>query len=119
MRYFLFWILNLTTLFAQDQIQPYKDYDTDWLSPQFHRGRREALAQKMKPHSIAVLFSSEERLRSNDTYYQYKPESNFYYLTGFTEPEAVLVLLVTANSTRSIVYCREKNLEREIWDGYR
>lgn len=124
MRYVLFWILSISTLCAQDQIQPYKDYDNDWLSPQFHKGRREALAQKMKPHSIAVLFSSEERLRSNDTYYQYKPESNFYYLTGFREPNATLIYLpegwvVGGKTYSTVMFVPKRDYRYEVYNGRR
>ena len=53
-----------------------------------------------------------------DTHYDYRWDSGFYYLTGFREPEAVLVMVLGAKP-RTIIFCREKNLEREIWDGYR
>jgi len=52
------------------------------------------------------------------THYGYRHDSNFYYLSGFTEPEAVLVL-VAGDEPQAILFCREKNLEREIWDGHR
>ena len=53
--------------------------------------------------------------------YPYRHDSYFYYLTGFSEPESVLVLVAAPGDTpaRAILFCREKNLEREIWDGYR
>ena len=93
-------------------------------NPQPFAARRARLAEKMRElvpsgASVAIIQTAPEVARNRDAYYDFRPGSYFYYLTGFTEPEAVLVLLVTANSTRSIVYCREKNLEREIWDGYR
>ncbi|MEK7812008.1 MAG: aminopeptidase P N-terminal domain-containing protein, partial [Pseudomonadota bacterium] len=79
--------------------------------------RRKQLQTKMR-HGIAVIPNAPEVRRNSDTHYDYRFDSHFYYLTGFTEPESVLVLLAGA-STQSILFCREKNLEREIWDGHR
>ncbi len=67
---------------------------------------------------VAVIPTAPERPRNRDSHYPYRFDSYFHYLTGFVEPEAVLVL-VAANPPRSILFCREKNLEREIWDGFR
>ncbi|MCX8099287.1 MAG: aminopeptidase P N-terminal domain-containing protein [Casimicrobiaceae bacterium] len=67
---------------------------------------------------VAVVPTAPELPRNRDTFYPYRHDSYFYYLTGFREPEAVLVLL-GGNSPRSVLFCREKNLEREIWDGTR
>ncbi len=69
-------------------------------------------------NGIAVIPTAPERIRNRDAHYPYRFDSYFYYLSGFREPEAVLV--ITGGATpRSILFCREKNLEREIWDGYR
>ena len=67
---------------------------------------------------IAIIPTAPEVLRNRDTGYLYRHDSYFYYLTGFVEPESVLVL-VGGNERKAILFCREKNLEREIWDGYR
>ncbi|HOB00034.1 MAG TPA: Xaa-Pro aminopeptidase [Casimicrobium huifangae] len=67
---------------------------------------------------IAIIPTAPEVLRNRDTGFLYRHDSYFYYLTGFAEPEAVLVL-VGGNERKAILFCREKNLEREIWDGYR
>src|SRR5688572_28241053 len=83
------------------------------LSPGY-ANRRRRLAQAMGA-GIAVVPTAPERVRNRDSHYPYRFDSHFYYLTGFTEPEAVLVLL----SNKSILFCREKNIEREIWDGFR
>jgi Xaa-Pro aminopeptidase len=86
-----------------------------------HIERRARLAARMLPGSVAVLATAPEVLRNGDSDYPYRHDSYFYYLTGFTEPEAVLVLVAATGDTpaRAILFCREKNLEREIWDGYR
>jgi Xaa-Pro aminopeptidase len=65
--------------------------------------------------AVAVVPTAPERVRNRDSHYPYRFDSHFYYLTGFTEPEAVLVL----TSEKSILFCRERNPEREVWDGFR
>jgi Xaa-Pro aminopeptidase len=83
--------------------------------------RRARLAAQMLPGAVAVLPTAPEVARNGDSDYPYRHDSYFYYLTGFTEPESVLVLVAAVGDrpARSILFCREKNLEREIWDGYR
>ncbi len=81
------------------------------------KARRARLARHL--HSgVVVLPTAPECHRNADTHYDYRWDSGFYYLTGFREPEAVLVM-VLGPKPRSILFCREKHLEREIWDGYR
>ncbi len=79
---------------------------------------RRARLGKQLGEGVVVLPTAPERHRNADTHYDYRWDSGFYYLTGFREPEAVLVMVGGAKP-RSILFCREKNLEREIWDGYR
>lgn len=62
------------------------------LTPEFHKSKRDALRAKMPANSVAVLFSNPVRNRANDVDYVYHPDPNFYYLTGFKEPQAVLVV---------------------------
>jgi Xaa-Pro aminopeptidase len=83
--------------------------------------RRAQLAARMQPGAVAVLPTAPEAPRNADSDYPYRHDSYFYYLTGFTEPESLLVLVAAKDSkpARSILFCREKNPEREIWDGYR
>jgi Xaa-Pro aminopeptidase len=82
-------------------------------------GRRQRLAQAM-PGGIAVIPTAPERARNRDTHYPYRYDSYFYYLTGFQEPESVLVIVAdAATGPRSILFCRERNPERETWDGFR
>ena len=82
-----------------------------------YRERREKLAQQMGA-GVAVIPTAAERLRNRDSHYPFRHDSYFYYLSGFPEPEAVLVMLVT-DTVKTILFCREKNPEREIWDGHR
>ena len=81
-----------------------------------HAARRARLLAQMEPGSVAVLSTAPEVLRNGDSDYLYRYDSGFHYLTGFGEPEAVLVLVAPA---QSILFCREKNEEREIWEGRR
>ena len=79
--------------------------------------RRRRLAEAIG-EGVAVIATAPERARNRDTHYPYRHDSYFYYLTGFPEPEAVLVL-AGGKVPRSILFCREKNAERETWDGFR
>jgi Xaa-Pro aminopeptidase len=79
--------------------------------------RRQCLLAGMR-HGIAVIPTAPEVLRNGDAHYDYRHDSHFHYLTGFIEPEAVLVL-VAGDKMQSILFCREKNAEREVWDGFR
>ncbi|HXU43273.1 MAG TPA: aminopeptidase P N-terminal domain-containing protein [Burkholderiales bacterium] len=79
-----------------------------------YRRRREQLAKAMRS-GVAVIPTAPERVRNRDSHFPYRFDSHFYYLTGFGEPEAVLVL----TQSRSILFCRERNPEREVWDGFR
>ncbi len=79
--------------------------------------RRQRLAQAMR-EGVAVIPTAPERLRNRDSHFPYRFDSHFYYLTGFPEPEAVLVV-VAGDAPRVLLFCREKNEEREIWDGFR
>jgi Xaa-Pro aminopeptidase len=81
------------------------------------RSRRAALLEKMGA-GIAILPTAPERIRNRDSDYLYRFDSYFYYLAGFPEPEAVLVLLAGA-APKSILFCREKHPERELWEGFR
>jgi Xaa-Pro aminopeptidase len=79
--------------------------------------RRAQLAQKIG-HGVAIVPTAPERTRNRDAHYPYRYDSYFYHLTGFIEPEGVLVL-IAGDKPKQILFCREKNMEREIWDGYR
>ena len=88
-----------------------------------YRQRRQALVGRMAQAGggIALIPTAREQTRNRDTHYPYRADSYFQYLTGFSEPESVLVLSVGKGDVapQAILFCREKNLEREIWDGFR
>ncbi len=67
---------------------------------------------------VAIVATAPEVLRNRDSHYPYRHDSYFYWLTGFTEPEAVVVLVGGAEP-QSILFCRDKDAAREIWDGFR
>lgn len=91
---------------------------------QVYRQRRQKMLEYMRrqsPNSIAYLTSAPEVMRNRDSDYPYRHDSYFYYLTGFTEPNSCLVLIAAdaPEQDQTILFCQAKNLEREIWDGYR
>lgn len=80
--------------------------------------RRQQLSRGLKP-GVVIVPTSAEVARNAASTYPYRFDSNFYYLTGFAEPEAVLVLVIGEDKLENLLFCREKDDEREIWDGYR
>ncbi|MDP1765702.1 MAG: aminopeptidase P N-terminal domain-containing protein [Methylotenera sp.] len=81
------------------------------------KARRQKLIAGMS-ESIAIIPTAPEAIRNRDSHYPYRFDSYFYYLTGFKEPESV-VILVAGDNPKSILFCRDKDTEREIWDGFR
>lgn len=81
--------------------------------------RRQALMQQMEPGSIALLPAAPVQLRNRDVEQTYRQDSDFQYLTGFPEPEAVLALIPGRAEGEYVLFCRERNPERELWDGLR
>jgi len=79
--------------------------------------RRRRLAGMMR-EGVALVATAPERPRNRDSHYPYRFDSYFYYLSGFTEPDAVLAI-VAGKSAKSILFCRKRDAEREIWDGFR
>jgi Xaa-Pro aminopeptidase len=85
------------------------------------RRARVLAAMQQAGGGVAVIPTAPEAMRNSDADYPYRHDSYFYYLSGFTEPEAVVVLVAPADGSaaQSILFCRDKNPEREIWDGFR
>ncbi|MET0322736.1 MAG: aminopeptidase P N-terminal domain-containing protein [Duganella sp.] len=83
--------------------------------------RRARLLAQLPPGAVAVLGTAPEVPRNGDSDYPYRYDSYFYYLTGFTEPDSALALVAARGDApaRSLLFCREKNLDREIWEGLR
>ncbi len=86
-----------------------------------YAARRARLCAQMQAGAVAILPTAPEVARNSDTDYPYRHDSYFYYLTGFTEPDSVLVLVAPLGDApaQAILFCRQKNLERETWDGFR
>jgi len=87
------------------------------IDPALYVRRRAQLAALMQ-EGVAVVRTAPERPRNRDSSFPFRFDSYFHYLTGFPEPEAVLVLLAES-PVKSILFCRDKDTEREIWDGFR
>lgn len=119
-RYFvsLFFSLLIYTSYGQD-LNP-----KDFLSKEFHKERREALRKLLPKNSVAVFFANPVRNRANDVDYVYHQDPNFYYLTGYREPHAVL-LIFSENQTKEdkvfneTIFVQERNEMAEMWTGKR
>jgi len=81
--------------------------------------RRKALMAQMVPNSIAILPAAAVVIRNRDVEHVYRQDSDFQYLSGFPEPEAVIVLIPGREYGEYVLFCRERNPERELWDGLR
>ena len=130
------WSLMVSTVlfvvvgFGQQHLE-YLEYDKDLPSPAECRTRRDSLMSKVGNESVVILFSGPVRNRNNDVEFQYRQDDHFYYLTGFTEPNAVLVLIPKGVSVRNpddttklvtvreLMFVQARNPMRERWDGRR
>lgn len=89
------------------------------ISKQEFARRRANLMAAMEPNSIAIVPGEVEKIRNRDAEYPFRQDSDFYYLSGFVEPEAVLVLLPGREHGEYILFCRERDPAMELWNGYR
>ncbi len=80
--------------------------------------RRDRVVKAMSPNSALIVAANPEMVRNDDVHYPYRQDSTMYYLTGFEEPESFL-LLRPGKNPESVMFVREKNIERETWDGFR
>ncbi|MET7030197.1 aminopeptidase P N-terminal domain-containing protein [Sediminicola luteus] len=115
---FLFLFLSITFLAAQET-------PTDFLSADFHKERREKVRDLMPANSVAVFFANAERNRANDVDYIYHQDPDFYYLTGYKEPNSVLVIFSEDQTSadgkifNELIYVQEKDPRAEQWNGKR
>lgn len=79
--------------------------------------RRKELMAQMEPNSIALVASAPPRMRNNDAEYQYRQNSDFYYLTGLKEEHAFLALIPGRKQGESVLFCQEKDRQKELWTG--
>lgn len=89
------------------------------ISPSEYAQRRQQLMQRMTPNSIAILPAAAISPRNSSVEYPYRQHSDFFYLSGFAEPEAMLVLIPEREQGEFILFCRERSPERELWEGLR
>jgi len=83
---------------------------------EYHR-RRAALMAQLGPGAIALLAAAPERVRSRDVNHPYRQDSDFYYLTGFTEARALLVLAPGREEGETLLFCQPKDPQKELWEG--
>jgi len=106
--------------FSQAQERP-----SDFLKPEFHKKRREALRAQLPANSVAVFFANAVRNRANDVDYIYHQDPDLYYLTGYQEPHSVLLIFKdeqndgNGNSYNEIFFVQERNARAEMWNGRR
>jgi Xaa-Pro aminopeptidase len=118
-------VLLILLLAANVCAQSSGDLPTDFLTSDFHKGRRDALREKLPANSVAVFFANAVRNRSNDVDYAYHQDPNFYYLTGYKEPDAVLLIFkdkqTASNGTsyNEIIFVQPRNANAEMWTGRR
>ncbi len=108
----------------QKKATDYYTYEDDFLPASFHQGRREALRALLPDSGAAVFFAAPERLRANDVYYEYHQDPNFYYLSGYREPNAMLIVfkeahLIQHKSIKEILFVQGRNPFSEMWLGRR
>lgn len=122
--------LNLATIVCSQELN-YLIYDKDQIPNSTYRSRRDKLVEELGKDAVAILYSAPERTRNADIDYRYRQDDNFYYLTGFNEPNAILLLsgrgMAVANlrdSTRidtvkEILFVQSRNPRFEQWTGRR
>jgi Xaa-Pro aminopeptidase len=89
------------------------------MKPQEFKRRRRTLMRMMGKGAIAIVPSASIKARNRDVTYPFRQDSDFWYLTGFDEPDAVAVLIPGRKTGEYVLFCRDRNPERETWDGYR
>ena len=104
---------------AQEQYLP-----QDFLKKEFHIDRRDALRELMPSNSVAVFFANPVRNRANDVEYVYHQDPNFYYLSGYREPHALLLVFkdnqnINGKEVNEILFVQERNEYAEMWTGKR
>lgn len=109
---------------AQAQDVKYLRYDTDLLSSEFHKDRREEVRKRMPENSAAVIFAAPVRNRANDNDYLYHQAPNFYYLTGNTEPNSMLIITkneieINGKKSNEFLFVQRRNPFAEAWTGRR
>lgn len=84
-----------------------------------YKRRLRDVKNQMIDDSIAIIAAESEQRRSNDTNYRFRQASDFFYLTGFNEPDALLVIIPGRKEAETILFCRDKDKTSELWEGFR
>ena len=115
-----------TTLIAQPiAIDNKNDLPTDYLTPDFHAGRRNAIREIMPVNSVLVAFAYPTRTFSNDVDYLYHQNPDLYYFSGYKEPQSLLLIFKeeqtdsSGNKYKELLFVQKKNLLAEQWTGKR
>lgn len=124
MKRYIFFFLMAGMCFPAVSGQNTAERPDDYLKPDFHQGRREALRAQMPPNSVAVFFANPVRNRANDVDYKYHQNPDFYYLTGYTEPNSMLMIfsdkeVIEGNECNELLFVQPKNKTAEMWTGRR
>lgn len=111
-------VFKLNVLSAQEHLP------TDYLSKEFHEGRRDALRKMMPDNSVVVIFAYPERVFSRDVNYNYHQNPDLYYFSGYKEPDAVLLIFKETQKKGDTAYnelffIRKRNPQQEQWTGRR
>lgn len=112
-------------LFTISSFRPGNDTPPDHLSATFHQERRNQLRKLLPPNSVAVFFANPVRNRANDVEYLYHQDPDFYYLTGYQEPHAMLMIFsedqknAQGEAYKELLYVQPKDAMREMWTGKR
>ena len=92
---------------------------TQLISQSELKKRRQKLMHMLDKNSVAIIPTATEKTRNRDSDFPFRPDSDFFYLTGFNEPESVAVFIPEGKSGKFILFCRERDLKMEIWNGRR
>jgi Xaa-Pro aminopeptidase len=117
----MMWVLTFMApvlVFAQQTTL----YPSDYLTPEFHAGRRAAFKEKLSANGVGIFFASQVRVRTNDVDFQYAQNKNFYYFTGLEEPNAVLLLFkqpvtILDKTGTEFIFVQNRDPQRELWTG--
>ncbi|MEP0714343.1 MAG: aminopeptidase P N-terminal domain-containing protein, partial [Algoriphagus sp.] len=117
-------IIGILFLLAVAISSPAQSYFEDGLSSEWHSQRRDELRKLMSPNSVAVFFNNPVKNRTNDVDYVYHPNTDFFYLTGFREPNAALVIFseereVNGKMADELMFLQNRDPRAEMWNGKR
>lgn len=126
----LLFLFSVKPSFSQEkklnlnQENDYYQYDKDFLPATFHKAKRDSLRKMLPENSVAVFFANPERNRSNDVYFEYHQDPNFYYLTGLREPNAMVLIYkepknINGKLVNELLVMQSRNPASEVWNGRR